>query len=521
MPLALQTRLIRGKCRNDRATETLPPRKPPLPVRILATAGVTGGKKLQNSKDKSKKQKAALTRTALVGDFDVDSPPGVVQCEPPEVSSPSGGTLFGAICLITGSTVGAGILALPSVTAPSGAVPSGIGLVGTWALLTAQAMLMAEVNLNLLSTKKVDGKLQLVTLRQMAEVTLGTTNRWSGHAVSFLYLTLSYSLLVAYSSKLSEVIHGFLPSSFVGDLCDPSLISLIIAVATGVIFVRGGSSSADSLNQTCTGLLFLLFGCIIASSFGSGSVFSLFDSSMDSAASSSNWSSLPGALPIMFLTLVYHDLVPFVCYYLGGDRARVKSALLIGSFVPLSMVLFWNSAILVQHAAVDGATIKTTGTILDPLTAFVQSSGPFTKNAVQSFSFLAVITSYLSTVIGFTETVAKDFQRRFPQFLGSSIDSYKPSDQLIAVTLALGPPLVWNILYPDLFIRLLSFSGGYLMVGLYGILPPCMAWVHRSSRTERSTCHTPDLVMLPGGRPVLISLLIASSGVAMAQLLLN
>jgi tyrosine-specific transport protein len=513
MHLASQTRLLRGKCRNDRAEETLPPRKPSLPL-ILATAGVTGGKKLQKSKDKIKKQKAALTRTALIGDFDVDSPT-TVQCKP-EVSSPAGGTMFGAICLITGSTVGAGILALPSVTAPSGAVPSGIGLVGTWALLTAQALLMAEVNLNLLSTKKADGNLQLVTLRQMAELTLaGGTKGWSGHAVSFLYLTLSYSLLVAYSSKLSEVIHGFLHPSFVEQLCNPSLISLLIAVATGVIFVRGGSSSADNLNQTCTGLLFLLFGCIIASSFSSGSVVNLLDSSMHRTASSSNWSSLPSALPIMFLTLVYHDLVPFVCYYLGGDRARVKSALVIGSLVPLSMVLFWNSAILMQQATVDGASWSC---LADPLDAFIHSSGSFTKSAVQSFSFLAVITSYLSTVIGFTETVAKEVKRfpQFPQFLKSSFDS-KPSDQLIAVTLALGPPLLWNILYPDLFIRLLSFSGGYLMVGLYGILPPCMAWVHRSSRQR----HTPDLVMLPGGRPVLVSLLIASSGVAMAQLLLN
>lgn len=501
-------------CRNDRGAvvqrETLPLRGSPLATPVLAGAGVTGHPKKLQKRDKSPirtpsgQQKAVLTTTAVVGDVNIDANarhagPSATSFEP-EVGGASRGTMFGAICLITGSTVGAGILALPAVTAPSGALPSGVGLVGTWVLLTAQALLMAEVNLELLSKSK---KRSMVTLRQMAERTLGTQT--GGHAVSSLYLVLSYSLLIAYSSKISQVVNSFLPSPFV-DMFNPTLISVIIAIATGLIFVNGGSSSADRLNQTCTGLLFLLFGTIIASSFGAGSAAFSPESSIHSTASS-NWSMLPSALPIMFLTLVYHDLVPFLCYYLGGDKARVKSALLIGSLVPLLMVLLWNSTVL---ASIPNAFDVTNG---NPLEEFVRSSGSFTGSAVQLFSFLAVITSYLSTVIGFTETVCKDVRRvPVPLFQEKSRDS-KTSNRLLAAALSLGPPLLWNIFYPDLFIRLLSFSGGYLMVGLYGIMPPCMAW---ASRRKQATTG-----MLPGGHPVLLSLLVASSGIAMAQFFLN
>ena len=46
-----------------------------------------------------------------------------------------------------GSTVGAGILALPTVTAPAGFVPSGATMIAVWALLAAEALLLAESNL--------------------------------------------------------------------------------------------------------------------------------------------------------------------------------------------------------------------------------------------------------------------------------------------------------------------------------------------------------------------------------------
>ena len=55
--------------------------------------------------------------------------------------------MFGSIFLIIGSTVGAGVLALPAVTQPIGAGPSSVVLIATWALLTVEALLLVDVNL--------------------------------------------------------------------------------------------------------------------------------------------------------------------------------------------------------------------------------------------------------------------------------------------------------------------------------------------------------------------------------------
>ncbi len=82
------------------------------------------------------------------------------------------------------------MLALPAVSAPAGIVPTSTGLVAIWALLTLDALLIAEVNLAALAAR--DSRLGsdnqstaagapaeggIVTLRQMAEFSLGKAGK--------------------------------------------------------------------------------------------------------------------------------------------------------------------------------------------------------------------------------------------------------------------------------------------------------------------------------------------------------
>lgn len=61
----------------------------------------------------------------------------------PQTTLPAG-SLFGAIALITSSTTGAGMLALPAVTAPAGFLPTAATLTAIWALLTVEALLIVS-----------------------------------------------------------------------------------------------------------------------------------------------------------------------------------------------------------------------------------------------------------------------------------------------------------------------------------------------------------------------------------------
>ena len=58
------------------------------------------------------------------------------------------GTVLGSAALVAGTTVGAGILALPAKTLAAGLAPTATLLVGGWIFMAATGLLIAEVDLN-------------------------------------------------------------------------------------------------------------------------------------------------------------------------------------------------------------------------------------------------------------------------------------------------------------------------------------------------------------------------------------
>ena len=58
------------------------------------------------------------------------------------------GTVIGSAALVAGTTVGAGILALPAKTLAAGLAPTATLLLGGWLFMAATGLLIAEVDLN-------------------------------------------------------------------------------------------------------------------------------------------------------------------------------------------------------------------------------------------------------------------------------------------------------------------------------------------------------------------------------------
>src|SRR5579872_3346282 len=106
--------------------------------------------------------------------------------------------LIGGVLLVVGTTIGAGILALPVATAELGFWGSIVLLTGCWAMMTACAFLFLEVNLWLPPNSN---------LISMAGATLGK----GGQAVVWtVYLLLLYSILSAYVAGGGDLFHYLL-----------------------------------------------------------------------------------------------------------------------------------------------------------------------------------------------------------------------------------------------------------------------------------------------------------------------
>ena len=167
-----------------------------------------------------------------VGDGDLAPEAGDEAC-------PSGraGSVMGAALLLAGSTVGAGALALPQVAAPAGFPATAAALTGAWGLLTAEALLLAEVCLTMMRERNADreehGRAATsasVSLRAMAGRTLGPLG---SACVAPVYVLSSLALLVAYVAKAGEVLGGVsgLPREAAG--------GLFVAALGGMMFAGG------------------------------------------------------------------------------------------------------------------------------------------------------------------------------------------------------------------------------------------------------------------------------------------
>lgn len=132
-------------------------------------------------------------------------------------------------------------------------------------------------------------------------------------AVTVVYLLLSYCLLVAYLAKAAEVI-----DFFAGHALPPAAGASAFVAATAALFIVGGAPAADKVNQAMTSLLLVMFALIL------GVGFTQTDVPHAITHGAARWDAIAPAVPIMFLSLVYHDLVPVICCYLKGDRKLVR-----------------------------------------------------------------------------------------------------------------------------------------------------------------------------------------------------
>ena len=163
----------------------------------------------------------------------------------------------------------------------------------------------------------------------------------------------------------------------------------------------------------------------------------------------------------VFLTLVYHDLVPAVCDRLEYDAPRIRAALLLGSAAPLLLFLGWEAVALALTAGLEGE--------FDPVGFIRQSSGGV-ADAINVFSAAALSTSVIGTCVAAKQYVANEVRHAR---MGDLDDGGWA--ELAVLLLVLLPGTKTAIDNPNLFLAASKFAGAYGSSCLYGLLPPLMA----------------------------------------------
>ena len=422
------------------------------------------------------------------------------------------GNVISASVLVAGTAVGAGILALPQALSPAGLVPAFVSITGSAVFSILTGLLVAEVCVNTLCEL---GSGSGVSIGSMAQRTLGAAG---SNTVRATYLLLHYTLLVAYTAKAGSTLS--------------SLIDTDGSVATSVLFtvIIGGLCAAASPKQLDSANTALVLGVVGSFLFLVANVAQSLDmTSLSTALREEHFDLLLKSLPVVALSFVFQNVVPVICSSLEGDLGKIRTAIIAGVGVPWAMFSLWTLTILLASQSADtgvgaavaagvgssaagtaaagvgasAAAASTASTALDDPLAALRTTA---NNAllIDSFSLLAVSTSYIGFVLGLKE------------FLLELLGLTEAKGKALVYPLVLVPPLALALSFPGLFYQALEFAGAYGVLTLFGVIPVLMAWSERYGPQEVTLTR---FQLVPGGRGVLIGLGVVSAGIICDQAL--
>lgn len=356
--------------------------------------------------------------------------------------------MIGAILLIVGTSIGGGMLALPVATAAGGFLNACMLMFACWLAMTFCAFLILEVNLWLPHQSNIIS---------MAKSTLGK----AGQIIAWVsYLLLHYSLLAAYLSSGTDVLHGVLAKLLTE--IPMWICSLLVVLLLGAVVYRG-ISTIDYFNR---GLMFVKLGAYFLL--------------VVLALPHINLSLLPvgkfhyllSAVTVVITSFGYATVIPSLRAYFKGDVKKLRLVILIGSLIPLFCYILWVFVIqanLPSEGSTGLITIAHSGREVSMLTQALTTTihNPWVITSANTFTSICIATAFLGVALCLAD------------FLSDGLQIEKKGWGNVKIhALTFLPPLAIILFYPGAFLIGLSYAGIFCII-LLMLLPPLMVWSGR------------------------------------------
>ena len=360
---------------------------------------------------------------------------------------------LGSILIVAGTTIGAGMLAMPLASAGVGFGVTLALLITLWALMCYTALLLLEVYQHVPAD---------MGLGSLAARYLGRYGQW---ATGFCMLFLLYALTAAYISGAGELLASSLNQWL--DWTLPPAAGVLIFTAIGGTVVCIGTSLVDLFNRFLFSAKIIFLAIMLALLLPHIHQINLLTLPLQQGLALS-------AIPVIFTSFGFHGSIPSIVSYLGGDIRKLRRVFIIGSFIPLVAYIFWQlatlgsidspafTALLAQNAGLNG--------LLEAIREVVASS--HVELAVHLFADLALATSFLGVALGLFDYLADLFQRQ-----------NSAGGRLQSGLITFLPPLAFALFYPRGFVMALGYAGVALAV-LALMLPALLVMKSRKQHPD-------------------------------------
>ena len=337
--------------------------------------------------------------------------------------------LIHTIFLISGTSIGAGLIALPMAAVNLGLLPfSGMILVMIWAAYQSCYM-TSQLNV----AHQTPASIVELSRRYGGKVLFAVT-------LSSFYL-LFFGLLTVYFSCMADTI---------GTFCGLNKTTSIILCGCGLLGLLNLRTRVFSnLNSA---FVIMLLGVIAIAIF---SIKKIPESvSMETHFRAIEWIHM---VPILFTSFGVQGSCAYFCSFLNNDLKRLKTAFWIGLSVPAVIYFLWTLCCLKTAMAYDAEffqRLQTHNVSVGELIRFLCESSTTSAMGVflKLLTFFAVLTSTIGVALGLVQPL----QTVLPKAL------IKPALCFV--------PVLIHLTVSEAFLKVLSFGG--MMLAILAILVP-------------------------------------------------
>ena len=385
--------------------------------------------------------------------------------------------IFGSMLIIAGTTIGAGMLALPLASSGLGFGVASVIMLLIWSLMTYTALLMIEVH----QFAPTDA-----TLHTLAYKLLG---RKGQVVASISMMFLFYALCAAYIAGGGEQLHSKLTNWFELDI-PMQLGAILFTVLIGTV-VAIGTHSVDMINRTLFSLKLIALAVMLFLLLPHVSVSNLVELPVHQGL-------VLASLPVIFTSFGFHGSIPSIVRYLGKDTKTLRWTIVVGSALPLFIYLLWlvaSQGVLSQGDLMNSQSLNG---FIGSLSRLLHD--PMIANTVSIFADLALATSFLGVSLGLYDFLSDLLKRK-------ATASHRV--QVAIVTFI--PPLGFAMFYPQGFITALGYAA-FALVVLAIFLPVAMVAAQRKQQGV-------DGYRVKGGNTGLVIVTFAGVLIMLVQLL--
>ncbi len=442
-------------------------------------------------------------------------------------------SILNAALLISGTTIGGGFLALPTVTQPIGFIPSSITLFGVWLYFLFQSFILVEAiqltrEENLLKAQKSIGNDRRVDDDYSESSMVSTTynanpgvssvagnvfGRIGEFIVGLLLTILIEATLVSQISRAGLMMYN-----------DNYKLGCALSSLSIALLVFGPKHRGVEFASNMNSILTIGFLCSVAGVFGCGFKYAEWNclgiASLSTTTYGIDFRIISNIIPTFLQLLVYGEIVPCVCELLRYKTKPIHLSILLGSFLTLLLQIGWSGLGLSMISSTTPGLVDNN----DVVNLLLQQGG-IVRFPLLCLSVTAILTtilgSYLALLTMFNNIYASIFSRRNSN--GSPIGRGNNTNRIIKSSSSLKqrfivggmislPALSIASTSPSMFLKAIDFAGSYPVLMLWGILPPIMVLIQRFRLGSDILSFNRNTSTSSGPSSWLISLIILSLG---------